>query len=103
MTSETFGFCALLVLPILQKLADLPPHIDVGVIYLQKGMELLIEEFKFSGSAGYYSIVIAMLFVLSVYFFERTATLGFGRASSSPFAVRTRLTTISQRSGQGSS
>ncbi|KAK4046404.1 hypothetical protein OIO90_006575 [Microbotryomycetes sp. JL221] len=59
MTSETFGFY-------------------VGVIYIQKGIELLVFEFDVSGAAGWFSVVIAMLFALVVYFLERTAKLSFG-------------------------
>ncbi|KAM0790354.1 hypothetical protein ACM66B_003238 [Microbotryomycetes sp. NB124-2] len=59
MTSETFGFY-------------------VGVIYIQKGIELLVFEFDVSGAAGWFSVVIAMLFALVVYFLERTAKLPFG-------------------------
>ncbi|KAK4047473.1 hypothetical protein OIV83_005385 [Microbotryomycetes sp. JL201] len=59
MTSETFGFY-------------------VGIIYIQKGIELLVFEFDVSGAAGWFSVVIAILFALVVYFLERTAKLSFG-------------------------
>ncbi|GAA5858350.1 hypothetical protein JCM8547_004661 [Rhodosporidiobolus lusitaniae] len=67
MTSETFG-------------------LYVGVIYIQKGIELLVYEFddgNASGSSGWFSVVVAILFALSVYFIERTGTLSFG-----PFWLR---------------
>lgn len=51
----------------------------MGVIYIQKGIELLILEFDVSGQAGWFSVVIAMLFALFVYHLERSATLSFGR------------------------
>ncbi|ORY90129.1 HCO3 transporter family-domain-containing protein [Leucosporidium creatinivorum] len=55
----------------------------VGVIYIQKGVELLVLEFDVSGQAGWFSVVVATLFALFVYFLERTATLPFG-----PFWMR---------------
>jgi hypothetical protein len=58
-TSETFG-------------------LYVGVIYVQKGVELLIYEFDVSGSAGWFSVVVATVFALLVYFLERIGTQGFG-------------------------
>ncbi|SCV68754.1 BQ2448_875 [Microbotryum intermedium] len=68
MTSETFG-------------------LYVGVIYIQKGVELLVYEFDLSDQAGWFSVVVAILFALSVYFLERTATLSFG-----PFWLRKCIT-----------
>jgi boron transporter len=85
------------------------PATDVGVIYIQKGVELLVLEFDISGSAGEYSdsplfgagaepfslstgwfsVVVAILFALFVYFLERTATLPFGRESNSVLLRRT--------------
>ncbi|GAA5882857.1 hypothetical protein JCM16303_002497 [Sporobolomyces ruberrimus] len=60
MTSETFG-------------------LYVGVIYIQKGIELLVYEFDDgTGQAGWFSVVVAILFALSVYFVERSGTLPFG-------------------------
>ncbi|GAA5910691.1 Bor1p [Sporobolomyces salmoneus] len=60
MTSETFG-------------------LYVGVIYIQKGIELLVYEFDDgTGQAGWFSVVVAILFALSVYFIERSGTLSFG-------------------------
>ncbi|BGP12253.1 hypothetical protein JCM10213_000054 [Rhodosporidiobolus nylandii] len=62
MTSETFG-------------------LYVGVIYIQKGIELLVYEFddgNASGSSGWFSVVVAIMFALSVYFIERAGTLPFG-------------------------
>lgn len=56
---------------------------DVGVIYIQKGIELLVFEFDISGQAGWFSVVVAILFALFVYFLERSGTLSFGRESSS--------------------
>jgi len=55
-------------------------HTDVGVIYIQKGIELLVYEFDDgTGQAGWFSVVVAVLFALSVYFIERAGTLPFGR------------------------
>ncbi|SGY31148.1 BQ5605_C002g01213 [Microbotryum silenes-dioicae] len=68
MTSETFG-------------------LYVGVIYIQKGVELLVYEFDASDQAGWFSVVVAILFALSVYLLERTATLSFG-----PFWLRKCVT-----------
>ncbi|GAA5840606.1 hypothetical protein JCM3766R1_000709 [Sporobolomyces carnicolor] len=60
MTSETFG-------------------LYVGVIYIQKGIELLVYEFDDgTGQSGWFSVVVAILFALSVYFIERSGTLSFG-------------------------
>ena len=57
---------------------------DVGVIYIQKGIELLVYEFDDgSGQSGWFSVVVAILFALSVYFIERSGTLSFGRKSLS--------------------
>ncbi|KAK4693859.1 hypothetical protein P7C70_g8849, partial [Phenoliferia sp. Uapishka_3] len=67
-TSETFGFY-------------------VGVIYIQKGIELLILEFKVSSTAGWFSVVVAIIFALFVYFFERIGSLPFG-----PFRLRKWIT-----------
>ncbi|KAK4700410.1 hypothetical protein P7C70_g5839, partial [Phenoliferia sp. Uapishka_3] len=67
-TSETFGFY-------------------VGVIYIQKGIELLILEFKVSSTAGWFSVVVAIVFALFVYFFERIGSLPFG-----PFQLRKWIT-----------
>ncbi|GAA6047562.1 hypothetical protein JCM3770_005809 [Rhodotorula araucariae] len=65
MTSETFG-------------------LYVGVIYIQKGVELLVYEFDDgNGQSGWFSVVVAILFALSVYFTERAGTLAFG-----PFWMR---------------
>lgn len=59
------------------------PHCpDVGIIYIQKGIELLVLEFDVSGQAGWFSVVIAILFALFVYFLERSAALPFGRESA---------------------
>ncbi|GAA5836117.1 hypothetical protein JCM11251_007374 [Rhodosporidiobolus azoricus] len=58
----------------------------VGIIYIQKGIELLVYEFDdggASGAAGWFSVVVAVLFALSVYFIERAGTLHFG-----PFWLR---------------
>ncbi|GAA5961225.1 hypothetical protein JCM3765_002876 [Sporobolomyces pararoseus] len=68
MTSETFG-------------------LYVGIIYIQKGIELLVYEFDDgTGQAGWFSVVVAILFALSVYFIERSGTLSFG-----PFWFRKSL------------
>ncbi|GJN92039.1 hypothetical protein Rhopal_005067-T1 [Rhodotorula paludigena] len=69
MTSETFGFY-------------------VGVIYVQKGIELLVYEFDDgTGQAGWLSVVIAMLFALCVYFVERAGKLHFGPFWARKFLV----------------
>lgn len=85
MTSETFGFCAFALPPPcnlhLHTHARRPSPTDVGVIYVQKGIELLVYEFDDgTGQAGWLSVVIAMLFALCVYFVERAGKLHFGRA-----------------------
>ncbi|BGP21228.1 inorganic anion exchanger [Rhodotorula toruloides] len=68
MTSESFG-------------------LYVGIIYIQKGVELLVYEFDGGrGQAGWFSVVVAILFALSVYFVERAGTLHFG-----PFWARKAL------------
>ncbi|KAJ8297285.1 putative transporter [Rhodotorula toruloides] len=68
MTSESFG-------------------LYVGIIYIQKGVELLVYEFDAGrGQAGWFSVVVAILFALSVYFVERAGTLHFG-----PFWARKAL------------
>lgn len=55
-------------------------HRYVGIIYLQKGFELLITEFDPSQTAGWFNIVVAILFVLVVYFLERVGSrMFFGR------------------------
>ncbi|CBQ71908.1 related to BOR1-boron efflux transporter [Sporisorium reilianum SRZ2] len=67
MTSETFGFY-------------------VGVIYIQKGIELLIEEFEplpLDNATGWLSVTIAMLFTISVYFLAKV-----GNTSYLPFKMR---------------
>lgn len=67
MTSETFGFY-------------------VGVIYIQKGIELLIEEFEplpLDNATGWLSVTIAILFTISVYFVAKV-----GNTTYLPFKVR---------------
>jgi len=59
MTSETFGFY-------------------VGVIYIQKGIELLTREFSHSATDGWLSVVVAMTFALTVYWVEKIRHRGFG-------------------------
>jgi hypothetical protein len=60
--------------------ADL--HIDVGVIYVQKGIELLVYEFDTgNGQAGWLACLVAVLFALAVYFIEGTGLQPFGRES----------------------
>ncbi|GAA6041008.1 hypothetical protein JCM8097_000538 [Rhodosporidiobolus ruineniae] len=62
----------------------------VGIIYIQKGIEILVYEFDggdASGKSGWFSVVVAILFALSVYFVERAGTLSFG-----PFWFRKLLT-----------
>jgi len=68
MTSETFGFY-------------------VAIIYITKGVELLVFEFEDSTTAGgWLAVTIAMLFALTVYFVQRTGSLPFG-----PFWLRKLL------------
>ncbi|CDS01192.1 related to BOR1-boron efflux transporter [Sporisorium scitamineum] len=67
MTSETFGFY-------------------VGVIYIQKGIELLIEEFEplpLDNATGWLSVTIAILFTISVYFVAKV-----GNTTYLPFKIR---------------
>ncbi|PWZ00564.1 LOW QUALITY PROTEIN: hypothetical protein BCV70DRAFT_211387 [Testicularia cyperi] len=67
MTSETFGFY-------------------VGIIYIQKGIELLIEEFEpepLDNATGWLSVTIAILFTVSVYLVAR-----IGNTSYLPFRIR---------------
>ncbi|GAC76651.1 Na+-independent Cl/HCO3 exchanger AE1 [Moesziomyces antarcticus T-34] len=67
MTSETFGFY-------------------VGVIYIQKGIELLIEEFEpapLDNATGWLSVTIAILFTVSVYLVAKV-----GNTSYLPFRAR---------------
>lgn len=86
MTSETFGLCespgpgpTSTALTFLEVFGT-----DVGVIYIQKGIELLVYEFDDgTGQSGWFSVVVAILFALSVYFIERSGTLSFGRKSLS--------------------
>jgi hypothetical protein len=52
MTSETFG-------------------LYVGVIYIQKGIELLTREFSHSATDGWLSVVVAISFALTVYWVEK--------------------------------
>ncbi|EPQ28772.1 uncharacterized protein PFL1_03575 [Pseudozyma flocculosa PF-1] len=67
MTSETFGFY-------------------VGIVYIQKGIELLIEEFKpapLDNATGWFSVTIAILFTVSVYLVSKV-----GATSYLPFRLR---------------
>ncbi|KAJ1593311.1 hypothetical protein NDA11_007181 [Ustilago hordei] len=67
MTSETFGFY-------------------VGVIYIQKGIELLIEEFNplpLDNTTGWLSVTIAILFTVSVYLVAKV-----GNSTYLPFRIR---------------
>ncbi|SPC66955.1 related to BOR1 - boron efflux transporter [Ustilago sp. UG-2017b] len=67
MTSETFGFY-------------------VGVIYIQKGIELLIEEFEplpLDNATGWLSVTIAILFTVSVYLVAKV-----GHLTYLPFRIR---------------
>ncbi|KAI8457845.1 HCO3 transporter family-domain-containing protein, partial [Phakopsora pachyrhizi] len=59
MTSETFG-------------------LYVGVIYIQKGIELIVREFDRQAIDGWLSVVVAMLFTLCVYWTEKGSRKGFG-------------------------
>ncbi|KDN46449.1 hypothetical protein K437DRAFT_107238 [Tilletiaria anomala UBC 951] len=67
MTSSTFGFY-------------------VGIVYIQKGIELLIEEFEplpLNNTTGWLSVTIAILFTVSVYLVGK-----MGKTSFLPFRVR---------------
>ena len=67
MTSETFGFY-------------------VGIIYIQKGIELLIEEFEplpLDNATGWLSVTIAILFTISVYLVAK-----IGNSTYLPFKLR---------------
>ncbi|KAF6767125.1 Bicarbonate transporter, C-terminal [Kalmanozyma brasiliensis GHG001] len=67
MTSETFGFY-------------------VGIIYIQKGIELLIEEFEplpLDNATGWLSVTIAILFTISVYLVAKV-----GNTTYLPFKMR---------------
>lgn len=80
MVSETFGLCSSILSPTYAPFSLLTKVLtDVGVVYIQKGVELLILEFDNSLQIGWFSVVVAMLFALAVYFMERTSTLSFGR------------------------
>ncbi|KAG0148249.1 hypothetical protein CROQUDRAFT_75730 [Cronartium quercuum f. sp. fusiforme G11] len=59
MTSETFG-------------------LYVGIIYIQKGVELIVREFGQSPVDGWLSVVVAILFALSVYWVEKAGRKEFG-------------------------
>jgi len=52
----------------------------VGVVYISKGVELLVDEFDAGNAAGgWLSVVIAVLFALCVYHVERIGGKAFGR------------------------
>lgn len=54
----------------------------MGVIYVQKGIELLVYEFDTgNGQAGWLACMIAILFALAVYFVEGVGMRPFGRES----------------------
>lgn len=55
----------------------------VGVIYIQKGVELLVFEFPHSDVDGWLAILVAVLFTVIVYLVERA-----GQASAVPFWIR---------------
>ena len=59
MTSEAFGFY-------------------VGIVYIQKGIELLVLEFPVSAAGGWLSVTVAILFSLVVYFGQRASGTPFG-------------------------
>jgi len=67
LTSETFGFY-------------------VGIVYIQKGIELLVFEFQESEAGGWLSVTVAILFAVVVYFVQRAGNLPFG-----PFWLRKLL------------
>jgi hypothetical protein len=49
-------------------------------VYISKGVELLIDEFDGGNAAGgWFSVVIAILFALCVYYVERIGGKAFGR------------------------
>ncbi|PWN35584.1 uncharacterized protein FA14DRAFT_120626, partial [Meira miltonrushii] len=67
MTSQTFGFY-------------------VGIVYIQKGIELLILEYKpapLDNATGWLSVTIAILFTVSVYLVSKV-----GQTSFLPFKIR---------------
>ncbi|KAH7106762.1 anion exchange family protein [Auriculariales sp. MPI-PUGE-AT-0066] len=55
----------------------------VGVIYIQKGVEVLVEEFHVSTDSAWVSVLTAILFAVVVYLLERAA-----QASVVPFSLR---------------
>ncbi|KZV93780.1 hypothetical protein EXIGLDRAFT_612554 [Exidia glandulosa HHB12029] len=55
----------------------------VGVIYIQKGIELLVFEFSSSAVDGWLAVLVAVLFTVIVYLVERA-----GQASPVPFWLR---------------
>ncbi len=68
MTSETFGFY-------------------VGIVYIQKGVEALVEEFgppPLDNATGWFAVTIAMLFGVTVYYAQKV-----GNTSYLPFQLRT--------------
>lgn len=58
MTGDTFGFY-------------------VGVIYVEKGIELLVYEFEESATAGFCSVMIAFFFAFFLYHLERIGSRPF--------------------------
>lgn len=78
MTSQTFGFY-------------------VGVVYIQKGIELLVNEFgpePRDNATGWLSVTIAILFTISVYLVS-----AIGRTSYLPFRIRTLVASYAFTAG----
>ncbi|PWN49316.1 hypothetical protein IE53DRAFT_388489 [Violaceomyces palustris] len=77
-TTQTFGFY-------------------VGVVYIQKGIELLLEEFEplpLDNATGWLSVTIAILFTVSVYFVSRV-----GDTSYLPFKLRKAISSYAFAAG----
>ena len=58
MTGDTFGFY-------------------VGVIYVEKGIELLVYEFEESATGGFCSVMLAFFFAFFLYYLERVGMQPF--------------------------
>lgn len=50
----------------------------VGIIYIQKGIELLIAEFEHNATDGWLSCFVAVLFTVCVYWVEKAGRQPFG-------------------------
>ncbi|KAN0063099.1 hypothetical protein ACQY0O_004262 [Thecaphora frezii] len=78
MTSETFGYY-------------------VGIVYIQKGIELLLEEFEpapLDNATGWLSVTIAILFTVSVYLVSKV-----GATSYLPFRIRSFISSYAFAAG----